>query len=843
MTNNTIAPCLSLRDVASWQLPELTRDSQGQLQQPKVLAGLPSLQRGAVWRPNQVERLWDSILRGFPIGSLVVTELLEKQVTRSGVVADDQKNLPWSVDKYTHHLLDGQQRANAVALGFLDPFPENKPQPSKMDTLLWLDLEPQSPQPVRGFENSTRSHLLRVTTLAHPWGFRISDDPTPQLLEHSKAREAQEKFREHSGCATTGRPLPREGWPIDANVPIPLAWALEAAREVYNQPDGKEIGSQPERLWKLVQKRCERYLGFDEAKSGEQEPAAPQEPARAVPWAVHAHHTLKRWHEAYGEGKPPAQANHLARALARAVRAQIVALEIDPEALTEPYRLQKASDQSTEQIPIANVEHLFQRLNGGGTDLSPDERAYSMIKAYWPGIEGTIQSITPRPPETQVALLGARLGLDLAQGAGMPAQPTVSSLRQLATVQASPDAGDAHKAKAAQLIQEREKIQSVFGLSTPTPSKAPIAQAIERWDDWFLYSATQPWGLPPVLRSRMASQAPEVFLFLLRLAHHGGSPDESVRRQLLGLATALHWFGLEREKAVRWLWNVRPAHWLDGSAFTTDMPNVLTQIRYRNEAPGPQDKPTIAGILRPQELARYIDPASFTSGPIKDWTWWHSLVDQPGRQEAHAKNPNATVEDLNNAVNARWTEYGDFIGMLSQHGYQRSNALLLMYAQREQMQVFFPDYDPQDADFWAAHNVPWDFDHLLQQDAYSNKKVANDFIKVCQQWGNTIANLHLLPFEQNRSRQDEPLATVVPPNDPQREEFLRRIYLWDDTNPSKPSCLDSFSMHSDDIRSIQPDTRQPDAHQRVMDFVTASRARLLRLYSDWFDTLKIDSML
>ena len=835
MTDNTKAHPLSLRDVASWQLPELTRDSQGQLHKPEMLAGLPSLQRGAVWRPNQVELLWDSILRGFPIGSLVVTQLLEKQVTRSGTHAGTGENLPWSKDQYTHHLLDGQQRANAVALGFLDPFPENKPQPSKMDTLLWLDLEPQSPQPVRGFEHSTRSHLLRVTTLAHPWGFQISDDPTPQRLEHSKAREAQENFRKHGGGATSSRPLPREGWPIDANVPIPLAWALEAAREVYDQPDGKETGSQPERaLWERVWGRCEQYLGFDEAK------AASQEPAHAVPWALRAHHTLKHWYEDYGKGTPPAQANHLARALARAVRAQIVALQIAPEALTEPYRLPKASNPSTAQIPIANVEHLFQRLNGGGTDLSPDERAYSMIKAYWPGIEGTIQSIKPRPPETQVALLGARLGLDLAQGAGMPTQPTVSSLRQLATVQASPDAGDTHKAKAAQLMLERAQIQSVFGLSASTTAQAPIATAIRQWDDWFLYSDTQPWGLPPVLRSRMASQAPEVFLFLLRLAYHGGSPDESVRRKLLGLATALHWFGLERETAVRWLWNTPPAHWLDGSAFTTDMPHVLTRIRYHDKSPSPQNKATIAGILRPEELASYIDPASFTSAPIKGWNWWHSLVDQPARQAARAKNPNATTEELNAAVNAYWAEHGDFIGMLSRHGYQGSNALLLMYAQREQMQCFFPNYDPQDADFWAAHNVPWDFDHLLQQDAYSNKKVDNDFIKVCQQWGNTIANLHLLPFEQNRSRQDKPLATM---DDTQHEAFLRRIYLWDDTNPSKPSCLDAFSMQSEDIRSIEPDTRQPDAEQRVTDFVTASRARLLRLYSDWFETLEIGSML
>ena len=841
MTVNKTAHLLFLRDVASWQLPELTRDTQGLLHKPDVLAGLPSLQRGAVWRPNQVELLWDSILRGFPIGSLVVTPKLKLQATRSGAHAGRPQHLPWAEDQYEHHLLDGQQRANAVALGFLDPFPEPNPEPPEMDTLLWLDLTPESPQPVRGFENSTRSHLLRVTTRAHPWGFKVSDNREPERLEHRQAMKAQEKFRQHSGNTTPDRPLPRQGWPIDAHVPIPLAWALKAAHQVYCKPDGEEMGAQPERdLWERVWGRCKRQPGFDEATVRAHDLS--QETAYSVPWAERAYHTLKRWNEDYGQGTPPAQANHLARALARAVRAQIVALQIAPEALIEPYRLEKASNQSDTQTPIANVEHLFQRLNGGGTDLSPEDRAYSMIKAYWPGIEGTIQSIKPRPPETQVALLGARLGLDLVQGskrdAGMPAQPTVSSLRQLATAQASPDSGDTHKEKTAQLIREREQIQAVFGLSAHTTAQAPIAKAIRQWDDWFLYSDTQPWGLPPVLRSRMASQAPEVFLFLLRLAHHGSTPNESVRRKLLGLATALHWFGLEREKAVRWLWNVPPAHWLDGSAFTTDKPHVLTQIRYRGEAASPQNKPTIAGILRPQKLASYLDPASFTSAPIEGWNWWDSLADRPARQATRAKNPNATDKELNEAVNARWAEYGDFIGMLSHHGYQRTNALLLMYTQRDQMQHLFRNYDPQDADYWAAHNVPWDFDHLLQQDAYSNKKTDNDFIRVCQQWGNTIANLHLLSFEQNRSRQDKPLATVVPHGAPHHEEFLRRLYLWDGANPAKPSRLDAFSMHSDDIRS-----NQPDARQRVMDVVTESRARLLRLYCDWFETLEIDSML
>ena len=35
---------------------------------------IPPLQRGLVWKPKQVELLWDSILRGFPIGSFMLSE-------------------------------------------------------------------------------------------------------------------------------------------------------------------------------------------------------------------------------------------------------------------------------------------------------------------------------------------------------------------------------------------------------------------------------------------------------------------------------------------------------------------------------------------------------------------------------------------------------------------------------------------------------------------------------------------------------------------------------------------------------------------------------------------------
>ena len=34
---------------------------------------IPALQRGLVWKPRQVEILWDSILRGFPFGPFILS--------------------------------------------------------------------------------------------------------------------------------------------------------------------------------------------------------------------------------------------------------------------------------------------------------------------------------------------------------------------------------------------------------------------------------------------------------------------------------------------------------------------------------------------------------------------------------------------------------------------------------------------------------------------------------------------------------------------------------------------------------------------------------------------------
>ena len=35
---------------------------------------LPAVQRGFIWRPSQIEGLWDSLFRGYPIGALMLSK-------------------------------------------------------------------------------------------------------------------------------------------------------------------------------------------------------------------------------------------------------------------------------------------------------------------------------------------------------------------------------------------------------------------------------------------------------------------------------------------------------------------------------------------------------------------------------------------------------------------------------------------------------------------------------------------------------------------------------------------------------------------------------------------------
>ena len=324
-------------------------------------------------------------------------------------------------------------------------------------------------------------------------------------------------------------------------------------------------------------------------------------------------------------------------------------------------------------------------------------------------------------------------------------------------------------------------------------------------DGWLLYDARHnPLGLPHVLRSLLADKCSEVFFFLMLVARESlGQPivprqEKAVRRRLLGLATAIHWFGMDAPACVRRLWELGSAdHWLKPQAFD----GVLGQLKDLGES-----RSGIVNLRSPMGLAKIIEKPNAQT--LKDWEWWHTLIAAPAGDD----------QDEQDKRHARYWP------MLEKLAYSEP---LLMYAQRAWMARRFGDYDPHTSGFWDEHNRPWDFDHILPQ-TYFTKKRGADYMRVCQQWGYTIGNLHILRFEENRSRQDQTAEDSI------ADEHLELAWLREGSRDLRPA----FSLSHDDVRGGN-DARRDN----VLGFVCAARTRLLRLYEDWYTQLEIESML
>ena len=153
---------------------------------------IPELQRGLVWKPAQVELLWDSILRGFPVGSFMLSDVPE--------------------DKDWYYLMDGQQRFNAISIGF---GAVKKPR-----AILWLDINPEEAN------NSSRKFWIKATAVAHPWGFANNDECS--TLSAPDRRLALKEFGFAGKNIYNDVVDLHDTWPIKASRPIPLQFFLDA---------------------------------------------------------------------------------------------------------------------------------------------------------------------------------------------------------------------------------------------------------------------------------------------------------------------------------------------------------------------------------------------------------------------------------------------------------------------------------------------------------------------------------------------------------------------------------------------------------------------------------------
>ena len=177
-------PCPCTITVIAQMLIDGSKDEDKQAKTCNRLV-IPSVQRGKVWNAARIEALWDSIFRNIPIGALSVRNRRQ--------------------DATAYDLLDGQQRATAIALGY-DNFPDDS---RKYDSILWIDLK----------KKDDGRYEFHVTTASQPWGYADSSSETRnQLLPQGERRRASARIELNDQQI---KPYPYQLYPIRAQRPVP----------------------------------------------------------------------------------------------------------------------------------------------------------------------------------------------------------------------------------------------------------------------------------------------------------------------------------------------------------------------------------------------------------------------------------------------------------------------------------------------------------------------------------------------------------------------------------------------------------------------------------------------
>lgn len=349
MAKNHHKPEWTLKEVSEWTRQESS-------------VSIPSVQRGLVWKPQQVELLWDSILRQFPIGSFTLSASSEDGVS-------------------TYNLLDGQQRWNAISLGYGSVFEDI----SSARSILWFDLMPEK---VWNFDRTTRKYFIRATTKAHPWGYEANDECS--RFNTAQKREALNQL------GLVGKNLYNSDislsatYPVRSGMPLPLFWLLEA---------GEKSNGNKDVFTQIIQ---------DRVKDNK------------------TNHLFRLKNEFIPD-----------ELIAKYQTVfETVAQYLVPTIYLEQSIIDKESetDKTIDEERWTDIEILFARIGTGGTQITQNELIYSAIKAYWPSNikeENDYLADKYMPPFSLISL-AFRLALSPNENGNLSSALSVKKVREIA---------------------------------------------------------------------------------------------------------------------------------------------------------------------------------------------------------------------------------------------------------------------------------------------------------------------------------------------------------------------------------------------------------------------------
>ncbi len=141
---------------------------QGGVSDNSYHVALPLIQRGSVWAPHKILDLWDTLLRGMPIGAMMATESVMNAVNIGQKEQLDSKDLSRSIG-----LIDGQQRTLAMLAGFKEAATFDRA------VTIWIDLADDTPP-------NEYQYRLWITTRNQPFGYERQSTGGQALAKLSK---------------------------------------------------------------------------------------------------------------------------------------------------------------------------------------------------------------------------------------------------------------------------------------------------------------------------------------------------------------------------------------------------------------------------------------------------------------------------------------------------------------------------------------------------------------------------------------------------------------------------------------------------------------------------------
>lgn len=835
MTNilGTAAMLLELPEIAGWQIVHPPA------RYGHVIADLPALQRGAVWKVMQIEELWDSIVRTFPIGSFILSppngNLLRQTFKYQGTNKLRQQG--------THLLLDGQQRANAIALAFDDIWS------MRNDTAigaLWVDLAIPP-------DNRQVEFVFRVLTRSHPWGYR-RDNPE-EILSSSAIRSALCAYQAVYNCPDR-RPedFPLwQTWPWDAETPLPVAPLIHA---ILNNQD--DLKAARDAYWKQLQ-----LAPFLVAP-----PNFPETDERKI---MDARRILesqrKNIHDSFEDQKSPwySRSQRLVHVLANVLygknnyRVPALLLDLTEIGAEDKFRPENAKDA---------IELLFVRVNSAGTPLGGEELIYSLIKSEWPEVAEWMQKLPNRPAlPSRIASLCVRLVLARnevkvsVKKVSMPAMPGINEFRRLLR-------GDnANHPDFRQRLKEFIETDAANCLAQAweflTPPKKEISEKPEK--------ARRDFRLLPAQAVDFAQNSPDVFLLLLRWIDRLNATgikvstlDSKVHRRSLGFLTAIAWFAPDKSRACASIWAEIEAE-LDNKKlidrFNSTRFKTTCQISERFTLkmiplPTPDDLKAVCSrfIDKDKRTTQYKKGATIHFPKGSFWTdrnWWYGQF-----CKTLADNLKKVWQEqitVNTWEGEEPPQYTALIEQAAQHFLDTlwgAKTSLLLYAQREWLQYWFPNFNPSLPEMMEDKNRPWDIDHILPQSYFSYRR---DIPQSVKDWGNAIGNLRAWPLEANRADGDttpkkkltyvsleEKRYGIRDDSDERAASFIDDNLDWDLWQNAAPTT-DKAGEEVCHSRYLANDLADQYSDHRVAA-ITAIVLRFIALYRHWYEELRLEDL-